>query len=182
MIGGAGRTVCGRIVRGARTAGVSAGGVAGAVAAGVSATGTAGSVGFSTGGLGVTAERGITTLGFTGPAIAGFEGSWISFLGSSVCLLMAFSTSPGFEIFERSIFGLDSSLTGAATFFAELPAAFPPSFSRTRSASSSSSELEWVFFSVIPTSGSTSRICLLLTSSSRAKSLMRTFDIRPRIL
>ena len=50
---------------------------------------------------------------------------------------------------------------------------------RTRSASSSSSELECVFFSVTPTWSRTSRIALLLTSSSRAKSLIRTLLIRP---
>jgi hypothetical protein len=36
-------------------------------------------------------------------------------------------------------------------------------------------ELEWVFFSVTPTFGKTSRISLLFTSSSRAKSLIRIF-------
>jgi hypothetical protein len=46
---------------------------------------------------------------------------------------------------------------------------------RTSSASCSSNELECVFFSVTPTSVSTSRIALLLTSSSRARSLIRIF-------
>jgi hypothetical protein len=44
---------------------------------------------------------------------------------------------------------------------------------RTSSASCSSSELECVFFSVTPTTGRTSRIALLLTSNSRARSLIR---------
>src|SRR5271155_1574374 len=39
-------------------------------------------------------------------------------------------------------------------------------------------ELEWVFFSVTPTSCNTSRIALLLTSSSLARSLIRTLLIR----
>jgi ABC-type sugar transport system permease subunit len=42
-------------------------------------------------------------------------------------------------------------------------------------------ELEWVFFSVTPTSIKASRIALLFTSSSRAKSLIRTLLIRPFI-
>jgi hypothetical protein len=50
---------------------------------------------------------------------------------------------------------------------------------RTLSASCSSIELEWVFFSVTPTCGSASRMALLLTSSSLARSLIRTLLIRP---
>src|SRR5579872_1796323 len=50
---------------------------------------------------------------------------------------------------------------------------------RTFSASCSSKELECVFFSVTPTCGSVSRMALLLTSSSRARSLIRTLLIRP---
>ena len=53
---------------------------------------------------------------------------------------------------------------------------------RTLSASWSSRELEWLFFSVTPTSGSTSRIDLLLTSSSLARSLIRILLIRPFVL
>src|SRR6266852_6400609 len=40
-------------------------------------------------------------------------------------------------------------------------------------------ELEWVFFSVTPTAVSASRMALLLTSSSLARSLIRTLLIRP---
>ena len=46
---------------------------------------------------------------------------------------------------------------------------------RTSSASSTERELECVFSSVMPTSGKTSRIALLLTPSSTAKSLILTF-------
>ena len=54
---------------------------------------------------------------------------------------------------------------------------------RTLSASSTSIELEWVFFSVTPMFGRRSRISLLLTSSSLAKSLIRIFCcIRPVFL
>ena len=55
----------------------------------------------------------------------------------------------------------------------------PRRWTLTFSASCSSSELEWVFFSVTPTSGSASRMALLLTSSSLARSLIRTLLIRP---
>src|ERR1700704_817638 len=40
-------------------------------------------------------------------------------------------------------------------------------------------ELEWVFFSVTPTAVSASRMALLFTSSSLARSLIRTLLIRP---
>ena len=49
---------------------------------------------------------------------------------------------------------------------------------RTFSASSSSSELEWVLPAARPSSANTSRICRLLTSISRARSLIRTLLIR----
>jgi hypothetical protein len=54
----------------------------------------------------------------------------------------------------------------------------PRMWARTFSASWSSIELECVFFSVTPTSGSASRMALLFTSSSLARSFIRTF-IRP---
>ncbi len=44
-------------------------------------------------------------------------------------------------------------------------------------ATGSSTELEWVFFSVTPNSGSISRITFGFTSSSRASSLIRIFTI-----
>ena len=81
-------------------------------------------------------------------------------------------TSPGLEILERSIFGL-TSVADALSREEELDLA--EKCLRTRSASSSSIELEWVFFSVTPTSSNTSRIALLFTSSSLARSLIRIF-------
>jgi ABC-type sugar transport system permease subunit len=89
---------------------------------------------------------------------------------------MAFSTSPGFDTRDQSIFCFGSGSGFAA------PAPFLPvrwKCRRTRSASSASNELEWVFFSVTPTAVRESRIALLFTSSSRAKSLIRTLLIRP---
>jgi hypothetical protein len=150
-------------------------------AAGAAATGGFSSAGaFGAGGGVVTADFGIASPAFGGAmltalgafAIAGFSGSAAGFFS-------ALRTSPGLEIFEKSNFGLISSPFDFLSAPDE-PLLPPKRCLRTRSASSSSKELEWVFFSVTPTSGSTSRIALLLTSSSLARSLIRTFDIRPR--
>jgi hypothetical protein len=54
--------------------------------------------------------------------------------------------------------------------------------SRTLSATSSSSALECDRLSVIPSSGRQSKIALLLTSSSRARSLIRILPISPLFL
>jgi hypothetical protein len=99
--------------------------------------------------------------------------------------VIAFSTSPGREMCERSIFVLISSSPRPAREL-DLPAGDESSaeerrYARTFSASCSSRELECVFFSVTPTSRSVSRIALLLTSSSRARSLIRTLLIRPSV-
>ena len=59
------------------------------------------------------------------------------------------------------------------------PSAAERMYTRTFSASCSSRELECVFFSVTPTNGSVSSMALLFTSSSRARSLIRTLLIRP---
>jgi len=93
----------------------------------------------------------------------------------------AFRTSPGREICDRSIFVLISSLSGREDRKrADDPDDSLPDRRRARtfSASCSSSELECVFFSVTPTSVRTSRIALLLTSSSLARSLIRILLIR----
>ena len=98
------------------------------------------------------------------------------------CLRMAFRTSPGLEMWERSIFVLISSppaRVGRACFVEACASLMPRKYARTFSASCSSTELECVFFSVTPTSGSASRIALLLTSSSLARSLIRILLIRP---
>ena len=172
MIGAGGRTVCGVMNRGAG-AGLSGsagfagtGGVAGADGAtGVAAAGLA-SGGAGRGGMAV----GRGAAGGAAPACC-------------FCW-MSFSTSPGLEIWERSIFILISSLSRPA----RAPLLVDPASdallkcTRTFSASKSSNELECVFFSVTPTSGNTSRIALLLTSSSLARSLIRILLIRPFLL
>jgi len=104
---------------------------------------------------------------------------------ASFCCVMARRTSPGREICERSILVLmPSSPWAAREVFAEpgAPSERPRRCFRTSSASCSSRELECVFFSVTPTVVSTSRISLLLTSSSRARSLIRILLIRRRFL
>jgi hypothetical protein len=96
--------------------------------------------------------------------------------------VIAFSTSPGREMCDRSILVLISSSprsVRAERADDDCASDEPRMWARTFSASWSSSELEWVFFSVTPTSGSASRMALLLTSSSLARSLIRTLLIRP---
>jgi|HubBroStandDraft_6_1064221.scaffolds.fasta_scaffold97369_2 hypothetical protein len=102
---------------------------------------------------------------------------------ASLRCVIAFNTSPGREMLERSILVLISSSPRSAReldlLAVDEPSAEERRYTRTFSASCSSRELECVFFSVTPTTGSVSRIALLLTSSSRARSLIRTLLIRP---
>jgi hypothetical protein len=165
IIGGAG--LCagwgGRIILGL-------GGAAGGAGTGAAA---GGAVVFSTAGGAATGA--CTTAGVAGRGVA---------TGATVSLrcVIAFSTSPGREIFDKSIFVLISSSPRAGRVLdlpADEPSPFERRYVRTFSASCSSKELECVFFSVTPTSGSASRMALLLTSSSRARSLIRTLLIRP---
>jgi len=147
-------------------------------AAGGAATDAAGGVttGFAAGGA--------TAAGFSaGACVAGAVGRGAAGATASLRCVIAFSTSPGREMFDRSILVLISSSPRSAREL-DLPAGDEPSaeerrYTRTFSASCSSRELECVFFSVTPTSGSVSRMALLLTSSSRARSLIRTLLIRP---
>jgi len=187
-------------VMGARagTAGA-AGGAGGAATTGAAATGAAGGAGAATGAAGgATGAAGAaaTTTGTAGgAATTGFGGTTATTAGLGAAATTAGfggttatggaisawrrsasrrAISPGFEAFDRSIFGgaADAACRGAGRPPVRCP--------RTFSASSSSMELEWVFFSLTPTAVSASRISLLLTSSSRAKSLIRTLLIRPR--
>jgi hypothetical protein len=140
-----------------------AGGVLGAAGAGVSA---------------LASTAGADTGGFAGGRAAEVS-------GAAFCCVIARSTSPGREMFDRSILVLmPSSPCAAREVLAELGAASerPRRCLRTSSASCSSRELECVFFSVTPTVVSTSRISLLLTSNSRARSLIRILLIRSKFL
>ena len=166
MAAGGRATDCGVMNRGAGFGGSS--GAAGGVLA--TAGGEAGA-----GGRGGTADGGATA----GRAAAGV--AWLGGVagrggaaGWAARCVMAFSTSPGLEMCDRSIFGLNSSAAAADERELRLPlGACSAKYFLTRSASSSSMELECVFFSVTPTLGRTSRIDLLLTSSSLARSLIR---------
>ena len=138
--------------------------------------------GLAAGGAGVTA----VLVSTAGGAVAGAGGGGVTVAVGACCLLMmAFKASPGLEIWERSILVLISSLSGRPPRDTRLEAWAELALrrrARTFSASWSSRELEWLFFSVTPISGSTSRIDLLLTSSSLARSLIRILLIRPFVL
>jgi len=169
--GAVGVTLAGFSARGAATAG-RAGGITGvAVAAGIEGT-PGGGVGRAAGGA--TAGFATTAGGAGGRIGAGAAASFF-------CVI-ALSTSPGREMFDKSILVLISSSPRsgrAARADGACASDEPRRWIRTFSASCSSSELEWVFFSVTPTMGSVSRMALLLTSSSLARSLIRTLLIRP---
>ena len=150
---------------GATTAGRIAGG-------GTAAEGAAGGgVGLANGG----AATGFATTAGGTPGRAG--GATASFFW-----MMALRTSPGREMFDKSILVLiSSSPRRGRADRADVGCASdePRMCALTFSASCSSIELECVFFPVTPTLVSASRIALLLTSSSLARSLIRTLLIRP---
>jgi hypothetical protein len=136
------------------------------------------------------ADGGAGAAGFAAIGIAGGFGATGGTAGrggggataASFFWVIAFSTSPGREMCDKSILVLISSSprNGRALRAEGLCAsAEPRMYARTFSASWSSMELECVFFSVTPTCGSASRMALLLTSSSLARSLIRTLLIRP---
>jgi hypothetical protein len=164
-------------------------------ATGGATTGRTGITGAAVGALTVVAGAGLATGGATvvgrltaaGGAAASFSagagGCVMGGATASLRCVIAFNTSPGREMCDRSILVLISSSPRAPREL-DLPAEDEPSaeermYTRTFSASYSSRELECVFFSVTPTSGRVSRMALLLTSSSRARSLIRTLLIRP---
>jgi hypothetical protein len=153
---------CGTIRRGATEAAASTGG-AGACGAGCVGAGFA-----ATGGGGAAGE----TAGAAGRGLAAAAAA------SSLRRNSSRAASPGFETCDQSIFGF-CPLPAERFCDSALPRLPRCRYARTRSASSPSSELEWVFFSVTPTAVRVSRISRLLTSSSRARSLIRTLLIRP---
>ena len=187
--GAAGRTG-GAAAAGAAGGAGGATGTAGFSVAGGTTTGRAAGAGVcgaesGTGGAGGAAAGtglagGATTVGLGGTA--GGAGRTGGAAAASFFCVIAFSTSPGREMCDRSILVLISSSprsVRAARADGDCASDEPRMWARTFSASCSSSELEWVFFSVTPTRGSASRMALLLTSSSLARSLIRTLLIRP---
>jgi hypothetical protein len=144
----------------------------------LSAAGAAG-LGITTAGFsadGGAAAGGAAFTGTGGAAGGAVAGALAGGAGGCCCCcslsLSSLATSPGLEILERSILGLTSA---AGVLSREDEPDLAEKCFRTRTASSSSIELEWVFFSVTPTSGKISRITLALTSSSLARSLIRIF-------
>jgi hypothetical protein len=127
---------------------------------------------------GATATSGVGAAafaaGFAGSAAAVFFAGAGAPVSAALRARIAFSASPGLETPERSNFG--SAAAFAPVFAEERPLV---RYSRTFAASSNSMELEWVFVAVTPTAVSASRMDLLFTSSSRARSLIRTLLIRP---
>ncbi len=151
-----------------------------AVAAGVAVA--TGATGFAIEGAGRTADGGATVCrGPAGVARLGGVAERAPAVGWAARWVIAFSTSPGLEMCDRSSLGLNSS--AAAREARLLPGSVCcAKYFLTRSASSTSMELECVFFSVTPTLMRASRIILLFTSSSLARSLIRIFCIPPYFL
>ncbi len=169
-------------------AGVGRGSAIGGGATGFSTTGAAttgrGGEGATDGITGAEGGACLVTGGATAglAAIGGGGAGRAGGAAASFCCVIAFSTSPGREMCDRSILVLISSSPRTERAVLDTAAgdsAAPRMWARTFSASCSSRELECVFFSVTPTRGSTSRMALLLTSSSLARSLIRTLLIRP---
>ena len=161
----------GLTTEGVTTTLLSAAGAAGLgiTTAGFSADGGAAAGGAIFTGVGGAAGGAVTAGALAAGALAAGAG------GCCCCCSLSLSsraTSPGLEILERSIFGLTSVADVLSR--EDEPDRAEKCF-RTRTASSSSIELEWVFFSVTPTSGRISRITLAFTSSSLARSLIRIF-------
>ena len=161
------------------TAATGAGGAAGAsgaaTAAGGAATGAAAGGAATTGRAGATVTvpgRGATTVtGRTATACGGraAAAAWAFFRSR-----IARRASPGFEMLDRS----RPPRLVAAGALGVVPERSPRKYARTRSAWSSSMELECVLPET-PMASSASRMGLLLTSSSRARSLILTLFIRP---
>ena len=168
-MGGAERG-CGTILRGSGRAGRGAAGAAAAGTAGAAAAGTRGAAGA------------VDAVGLAGGAATGFAGKRACRASSSSFFLarMAFITSPGLEMCERSILGtmvcpawrVATALAGAAGLASCIKCA------RIFSASSASTELECVLTPDTPRPGRMSIIARGLTSNSRARSLIRTLLIR----
>lgn len=166
---------------GAVETGAAGGGTATGATGGCAATaGEWAITGVDGGGVGGAACGGFTAMGgrFAGGAtVTAGRGGGADLAAFSACLRsrIAFSASPGLDTWDRSNLGLVSEAAGVRTPDMRVPRLKYP---RTFSASSSSMELECVFFSVTPTAVRASRMDLLLTSNSRARSLMRTLLIK----
>ena len=150
------------------------GGAGGAICAALGCGGaTTGFAGATTGlAAGATVTAGFAATGETVTgAGAGLRAAAAAFCSACLRSRMARAMSPGLDAREKSTFCLASAAAAVERGVALRP---PVSKERTLAASSSSIEELCVFFSVTPTAVSASRISLLLTSSSRARSLTLT--------
>lgn len=117
--------------------------------------------------------------GGSGACVASFAGS----VKGTVSVFAAWGTASGAAVTAGASVWCPDSLWVAGSRSSPAGSdgsAKAPDATRRRicNATSSSSELECVFFSVTPSSGNISRMMLGLTSSSRASSLMRILLIR----
>jgi len=167
MAGGAGGgATMGGAERGCGTTSLRGSGCCGAT------TGFAGAGGTATGADAFA--TGVAAVGRTGRCTCRASSSSSFFLAR-----MAFITSPGLEMCERSIFGVMAwAVRDDAAPACVAGRSPPPKCARTFSASSSSSELECVLPAPRPISFRTSRIWRLFRSNSRARSLIRILLIR----
>ena len=145
-------------------------GAAGAGAAGLGA-GVATGAAVGAGALGAAAGlgAGATPAGAVATGACGATGGAAGFAATGACGAAAGAGGCG---------GLAAGFGGsgtAASGFAST-SGLPCNVRRTFSATSTGIELECVFFSVTPNPGSRSIIAFALTSSSRANSLIRTWD------
>ncbi len=142
-----------------------------------------GATGFVTEVAGRTAEGGATVWrGPAGVARVGGVAGRAAAEGWAARCVTALSTSPGLEMCERSSLRLNSSADVRDEARVAPGSGCCAKYFLTSSASSTSMELECVFFSVTPTLMRASRIILLFTSSSLARSLIRIFCIPPYFL
>lgn len=161
------------------------------VAAGWAGAACRGGIGIVGGRCPETANGGRIGLGtlLRGPACEGASAfsATASAKGAGSDFAAADLASSGLGGFLPSAGGACADAAGVAAALSlrlDLEGAGPDASSATRSrmarARSSSRELEWVFFSAMPSSGSRSMILLGLTSSSRANSLIRILLITKR--
>jgi len=166
---------CGTIRRGATTGAAAAGVAAAVLIPGAAAAGFLATIAAVPG----PALAAVAALTTAGRAVAG---GGVLFDSASACLRarIALRASPGLDARERS---MPRPGLGALEVLADAPPGRRPDerYSRTFTASSASIELECVFVSVTPTAVRASSTSLLLTSISRARSLIRTLLIRPFI-
>ena len=116
----------------------------------------------------------------TGTVTGGFRGSLSDVETAAGCLGAASDAGAAWSTGLASLVSRPSEPSSESRLPRSVPFCSSPDSSRrsrNASATSSSMELEWVFFSCTPSSGSISRITPGFTSNSRASSLILIFFI-----